>query len=284
MAQERVQFARNQKYPQRYIDILTQNDAHSDDEYNATHKCYIVKKLPFRSANANNFFERLDQEMEKNDQFEKRRSQRRVRRRPRKAVISTICRPPKLMPIDFFDAEWFNELSTAQKFKVADSYRVALLPKAKQSFCSVSAKDEQISDKAFCSKYWDQLSGFYDLTHVMGSDHSQSEDEDDSQDSDYGSSVDLEQTSGSEDEEEEEGEEGYEEDAEKNPDYQYNGEEDEDEDVFYDDQVVRVDAHGDSHMFEEQDDARDARQDALAHTGDDWNEWQWISLTIRLGA
>lgn len=181
MAQERVQFARNQKYPQRYIDILTQNDAHSDDEYNATHKCYIVKKLPFRSANANDFFERLDQEMEKNDQFEKRRSQRRVRRRPRKAVISTICRPPKLMPIDFFDAEWFNELSTAQKFKVADSYRVALLPKAKQSFCSVSAKDEQISDKAFCSKYWDQLAGFYDLTHVMGSDHSQIEDEDDSQ-------------------------------------------------------------------------------------------------------
>ncbi|KAI9609960.1 hypothetical protein H4Q26_006951 [Puccinia striiformis f. sp. tritici PST-130] len=36
-----------------------------DDEYNDQHSCYIIKTVAFRSANANKFFRRLDEEMKK---------------------------------------------------------------------------------------------------------------------------------------------------------------------------------------------------------------------------
>lgn len=250
-----MKFATSQGFKKRYLDLISPIDTHSDDEYNEKHKCHIVKKLEFRSENANAFFLRLTQEMEKNDRIEGKRPQGRVRRRPKTAVISTIARPPGNMPIDFFEPAWFNELSGAQKTKLADAYRVSLLPNAKLSFCAVSAGDERLGDKAFIAKYWDQITGFYDLTHVMG------EDEDDPNDSNYGDDIDLGDTSGDDDDEGEDEDDGD----------GFVAEDDEDEDhEFQDYEEDKPDADGDAQMGDDDDTARDARQDEDAY----WNQWQ----------
>lgn len=258
-----MKFATSQGFKKRYLDLISPIDTHSDDEYNEKHKCHIVKKLEFRSENANAFFLRLTQEMEKNDRIEGKRPQGRVRRRPKTAVISTIARPPGNMPIDFFEPAWFNELSGAQKTKLADAYRVSLLPNAKLSFCAVSAGDERLGDKAFIAKYWDQITGFYDLTHVMGEDEDEeSEDEDDPDDSNYGDDIDLGDTSGDDDDEGEDEDDGD----------GFVAEDDEDEDhEFQDYEEDKPDADGDAQMGDDDDTARDARQDEDAY----WNQWQW---------
>ncbi|KAG0143373.1 hypothetical protein CROQUDRAFT_109262 [Cronartium quercuum f. sp. fusiforme G11] len=244
----RIKFATNQGYKQRYLDLISLIDAHSDDEYSETHQCYIVKTLEYHSTNANAFFEHLTQEMVKNDRLEGRRPQGQIRCRPKKPIISTIGRPPRNMPLDFYDPVWFNDLSDAQKSWVADAYRVALLPNAKLSFCPVSANDERLGDRAFNQKYWDTNSRAYNLSHVLGNKNNEEVDnEDDPNDSDYGESIDVGDTSGHEDK-------------------------DDDEEEFLDENKLEADVDGDTEMFEEEDDARDAWQDALQPF--EWNKWQ----------
>ncbi|KAH9815161.1 hypothetical protein DFH28DRAFT_893531 [Melampsora americana] len=270
----RFKFAVKQGYKQRYLDIISQVDAHSDDKHNEKHCCYIVKTLEYRSANANAFFLRLDQEMARNDRIEGRRSQQRVRRRPNPPVMSTIGRPPRGMAVDFFDPAWFNNLSDAQKSRVADAYKVALLPNASLSFRAVSAEDEKLSDKAFVAKFWDKNAGFYDLSHEIGADEDDCDDDDEEEDPDYKEGIDLNDTSGDDDEDDEEGPE-----AEDLKEFvvKASGDEDEecdgnDDDYVFDEDKddINMEVDGDLRMFEEEDDARNARQDAEEF---DWNEW-----------
>ncbi|KAH9807674.1 hypothetical protein DFH28DRAFT_1146224 [Melampsora americana] len=263
----RFKFATNQGFKQRYLDLISPIDAHSDDEYSEKHHCHIVKTLDYRSANANAFFVRLTQEMEKNNRLEGKRPQGRIRRRPKNPVMSTLGRPPKNMPIDFYDPAWFNELTDAQKTKVADVYRVALLPNAKLSFCAVSAADEKLSDKAFYSKFWDQITGFYDLSHVIGSEEDKDDDNDNNnEDSDYDDEIDLEDTSGEDDEDEESDGDNHDgfvaEDDEVDEKFQ--------DDEFDDSAGEKHDGDGDAQMWDDEDAARDARQDEDEY----WNQWQ----------
>ncbi|EGG03786.1 uncharacterized protein MELLADRAFT_78491 [Melampsora larici-populina 98AG31] len=263
----RVKFATNQGFKQRYLDLISPIDAHSDDKYSEKHNCHIVKTLEYRSNNANAFFVRLTQEMEKNNRLEGKRPQGRIRRRPKIAVMSTIGRPPKNMPIDFYNPSWFNELTDAQKTKVADAYCVALLPNAKLSFCAVSGADEKLGDKAFNAKFWDQITGFYNLSHVIGSEEDNEDDEDDdNEDSDYDDDIDLEDTSGEDDDDEQDN--NKDDDGFVAADDGVDGKFDDDE--FDDGAGDKHDEDGDAQMWEEEDAAREARQDEDNY----WNQWQ----------
>ncbi|KAG0143491.1 hypothetical protein CROQUDRAFT_48720, partial [Cronartium quercuum f. sp. fusiforme G11] len=70
------------EFPRRYLKMLHEIDAHSDDEYNPKRDMYIVKTLPFRSAKAGQFMQRVDDHMIKSKQLARRPDQKRTRLRP----------------------------------------------------------------------------------------------------------------------------------------------------------------------------------------------------------
>ncbi|MBW0562334.1 hypothetical protein O181_102049, partial [Austropuccinia psidii MF-1] len=64
----RYQFGVANNFPQRYLKILSDPDAHSEDEVDPVTQKNTIKKVACRSEKANLFMRRLDEEMEKADQ------------------------------------------------------------------------------------------------------------------------------------------------------------------------------------------------------------------------
>ncbi|KAG0139854.1 hypothetical protein CROQUDRAFT_54133, partial [Cronartium quercuum f. sp. fusiforme G11] len=136
-----------------YLKMLHKIDAHSDDEYNPKRDMYIVKTLPFRSAKAGQFMQRVDDHMLKSKQLARRPDQKRTRLRPLCPQPSVFTKPPKGLPLDFYNVTWFNEaLSNSQKQDIADIHLVMFLPDATHSLLGKAHPDEKLSDKKFTQK------------------------------------------------------------------------------------------------------------------------------------
>ncbi|PLW46648.1 hypothetical protein PCANC_14365 [Puccinia coronata f. sp. avenae] len=60
LADARLQYAKEHKFPKRYIKVLGNVGAHREDEWDAEGQCFAIKTLPYRSNAANIFFRRLD--------------------------------------------------------------------------------------------------------------------------------------------------------------------------------------------------------------------------------
>ncbi|KAI9612947.1 hypothetical protein H4Q26_010216 [Puccinia striiformis f. sp. tritici PST-130] len=178
----RVSFAKNHNLPKRYKRVLADLSAHSDDEYNDQHSCYIIKTVAFRSANANKFFRRLDEEMKK--EYEGPRDQRRIRRVPDVPQPSIFKALPKQLPLDFFDPTWFNNSMASRKRKAADVMSAAFLPDADKSLLGTVQAIESMTDEDFNEKYLLKCQKLYDITHAFYI----SEDEEEDIDNDDGES------------------------------------------------------------------------------------------------
>ncbi|MBW0473735.1 hypothetical protein O181_013450 [Austropuccinia psidii MF-1] len=158
-----------QGFPQRYLKILSNTEAHSDDELDPQTNKYMIKTLECRSEKANQFFRRVDEEIEKADNAQKKRPQRRQRHIPGKGMASISRYVPKGLPIDFYDPKWFNRCTAGQK-RSADAFKIAFLPDASKSLLGNQYTDERLSDKRFTEKYWEKAIEPYDITHELAND------------------------------------------------------------------------------------------------------------------
>ncbi|MBW0575639.1 hypothetical protein O181_115354 [Austropuccinia psidii MF-1] len=71
-----------QGFPQRYLNILGNIDAHSDDEKGPGKKTYFIKKMKFCSQNATIFMFRVDEEIEKAEEDNGKSGHRRLQEVP----------------------------------------------------------------------------------------------------------------------------------------------------------------------------------------------------------
>ncbi|KNZ54688.1 hypothetical protein VP01_2882g1, partial [Puccinia sorghi] len=164
-----------QRLPKRYQRIISDVNAHSNDEYNPAKGVYHINTLKFRSENATKFFRRLDAAILQSDDGQ--RDFCWISMTP--TGSTTFCRSRGLMwPIP----------------------AKALLPDASQSLLGKQVPSEKLTDKQFNLKFLDQLSAPYDLTHEIES-YDDNKETDDEYDGSYvGEEIDLENTSGSGDE------------------------------------------------------------------------------------
>ncbi|EGF97026.1 uncharacterized protein MELLADRAFT_70263 [Melampsora larici-populina 98AG31] len=207
----RAKHANQHNFPSRYQKILKEAEAHSDDEWSAKLQAYVVKTPVYRSAKAGIFIRRLDDHMKISSEIgpvSKVKPRKRVRPRPPRE--STFTKPPRGLPIDFYDADWFNNtLSVSQRLNIADCNNVALLPNPEMSLLAKTHPDERLNGRKFTEKHWSEGTKHYNLDHFK-------EPEDDDEGSESGNStakggsVDLEDF-----EDEDEDEEGEIEDGEE---------------------------------------------------------------------
>lgn len=169
MRNERRDFAILNKYPQRYITVLSQIGAHSNDEEVPGKGFYMIKTLPYRSKNANKFFNRLRQVMLKASEQDPLaiKSQSRVRLLPKAPVESRFKTAPKGLPIDFYSPQWFKELPPALQNTIPNTQALAFLPDASKSLFPKDKKhpNEKLADSTFTKKYWEFQEEPYGLLH-----------------------------------------------------------------------------------------------------------------------
>ncbi|KAA1079345.1 hypothetical protein PGT21_008685 [Puccinia graminis f. sp. tritici] len=162
----RVEFAVVSKFPKRYQDILAPIAAHSDDELDGKKGFYKIKTLCYRSKNASKFFRALDIAMKKAaEQDPSTHGKRRIRKLPKTPVPSKYTVAPKGLPIDFYDPQWYQQLSEVQQKTIPNTQMVAFLPNASESLQPKKQRhpDEKLKDSSFNRKYWDMLVGPYGL-------------------------------------------------------------------------------------------------------------------------
>ncbi|KAA1076369.1 hypothetical protein PGT21_004472 [Puccinia graminis f. sp. tritici] len=172
------EFAILNKFPQRYVDILSHIGAHSDDKHDERKNVYKIKTLVYCSKNASKFIRALDIAMKNAaEQDPSSNQKRRVHQLPRQPVISTFTAAPKRLPIDFYDPSWYHKLVPAQQKTIPDTHNVAFLPDASQSLLPKKQRhpDEKLTDRSFTRKYWDILVEPYGLLGEDSSDDSDDE-------------------------------------------------------------------------------------------------------------
>ncbi|KAA1127309.1 hypothetical protein PGTUg99_034577 [Puccinia graminis f. sp. tritici] len=159
---ERVAFARANKLPTRYIEMLLPVGAHSDDEESEKGKFWKIKTLPYRSANVGKFMRRLDNRM-MDAAIQEPNHKRRIRRLPKEPIISDFKIAPKGLALDFYDPDWFKNLSAAQQNTIPNRRKVALLPNANESLLPTGQThpDEKLKDTTFNRIYLDIHSAAY---------------------------------------------------------------------------------------------------------------------------
>ncbi|KNZ50235.1 hypothetical protein VP01_4537g1 [Puccinia sorghi] len=130
-------------------------------------RVYKIKTLPYRSNNANKFFRALDlcmlREASLNPATNRKRRIRKLTKKEK--IMSTYVNPPKGLPIDFYDPDWYHTLPDSQQKLIPNIEPVAFLPDASKSLQpkAMRHEDEKLSDKSFTCKYWEILVEPYGL-------------------------------------------------------------------------------------------------------------------------
>ncbi|KAG0143060.1 hypothetical protein CROQUDRAFT_49347, partial [Cronartium quercuum f. sp. fusiforme G11] len=150
--------------------------AHSDDEGVADSGIHVIKTLKYRSKNVNKFMCQLDMAMLKDAKLNGTLSRRRVRKLPKVPQPSLFVKPPKQLPIDFYNPVWYEGLGEGQKQRIANTDEVAFLPNA------FDHPDKKLGDKAFIAKYYDILTQPYNLLAEADVDEDKDDENDDSED------------------------------------------------------------------------------------------------------
>lgn len=212
--------------------MLHKLKAHSDDEFSPKLEAYVVKTVIYRSAAANQMMRQLDEHMRLSREINGKRVQARSRVQSRTPKMSAFNKPPKGLPIDFYDVDWFNNtLSLSQKKQMANIHKVMFLPNAKLSLLARPHPDEKLNDKKFTAKHWAEATKKYCMDQLINREEEEETDSDQDahDDSHSGESIDLSDTDG-EDNTEEDGQEEEEEDGDYEEEEEEEDEEDEDED------------------------------------------------------
>ncbi|MBW0554252.1 hypothetical protein O181_093967 [Austropuccinia psidii MF-1] len=167
MKKARYTFGVAQGFPKCYLIILSNIDAH-----NPKGKRNSIRRIECRSEQENIFMRRVDEEMEKVDQDNGFKSQRREQYVPAIPAKSTCTQVPKGLPIDIYDPTWFNSCPPGQKTVISDYLNVALLPDSSASIWGTQHTNEKLSDKKFTENYWDKVIGPYDISHKISNEDS----------------------------------------------------------------------------------------------------------------
>ncbi|MBW0504895.1 hypothetical protein O181_044610 [Austropuccinia psidii MF-1] len=181
LCHKRYKFAVGSNFPQRYLKVLNDVNAHSDDEFDEKLELFTIKKLPYRSESANSFFRSLDLKMKQANKLAGKKGQKYPRCQLQPSVDSELGKAPSGMPIDFYSPEWFNEQDYAIRSVVAQTKKVAFIPVQTLQAGPHPNEDETISDSAFNKKYWASFTEPYNLYHeVVHSGDEEDADEDSS--------------------------------------------------------------------------------------------------------
>ncbi|MBW0503211.1 hypothetical protein O181_042926 [Austropuccinia psidii MF-1] len=121
-------FAVENNYPQQYLSVLQDVNAHSNDEFIPRFKSYAIKKLAYHSESANIFFRNLDQKMSESNNLLGKPASLRPQCQPIAPMPSRFTKAPKRMPLDFYSPDWFNNRDYAERFVVANTKQVAFIP------------------------------------------------------------------------------------------------------------------------------------------------------------
>jgi hypothetical protein len=188
---DRVAFAAANKLPGRYIEMMQPVGAHSDDEESEKGKFWKIKTLPYCSANVGKFMRRLDNRM-MNSYIQEPNHKRRVRRLPKEPIISNFKVAPKGLALDFYDPEWFKNLSPAQQNTIPDRCKAALLPDANESLLpkGQTHEHEKLADSTFNRIYVDIHASAYAIPGGEEDKASSSEENDGEEEDDEGEGVD----------------------------------------------------------------------------------------------
>ncbi|MBW0529711.1 hypothetical protein O181_069426 [Austropuccinia psidii MF-1] len=165
----RYKFGVAQGFPNRYLKILAEPEAHSDDEYDPISKKWMIKKIECRSQKATIFMRRVDEEIAKSENPDGKGATKRERHIPEDSDAMVTKSIPKGLPIDFYDPDWFNDRTAGQK-RNADTFKIAFLPDASKSLLGKPHPDERLSDKRFTDKYWAEAIQEYDISHEIFND------------------------------------------------------------------------------------------------------------------
>ncbi|MBW0543838.1 hypothetical protein O181_083553 [Austropuccinia psidii MF-1] len=123
---------------------------------------------------------RVDEEIAKAKNIEGKKSQKHECVESKTPNLTAFGRAPQGLPIDFYDPEWYNDLTPAQKTVYGDTLKVPFSPNALQSIRGVQHPNEKLGDKRFTEKHWEKATEKYDLSHEITA-----EDEDDESNSDF---------------------------------------------------------------------------------------------------
>ncbi|MBW0546022.1 hypothetical protein O181_085737 [Austropuccinia psidii MF-1] len=165
----------------------------SDDEFHPVHEVYVVKTLPFCSANENSFFQRLDKLISQSKSVAGKSTPKYKRRRPKFAQISEFKTSPQELPINFYNERWLNQLPPVELFSAADTSQVAFIPENQALTNGTPHPDERLQDSAFTKKYWETITTEYDLSHQIEDSDSSSDEEDESIDLSFGNDESIDE-------------------------------------------------------------------------------------------
>ncbi|MBW0540510.1 hypothetical protein O181_080225 [Austropuccinia psidii MF-1] len=124
----RQNYALTQNLPKRYLKIINDINAHSDDELHPVHEFYVVETLIFHSDNENAFFKRLDKPISHRKGLSGKPKPKKQFCRPKVLQISELKTSLLAFPIYFYNAQWFNGLPPVEHLSSADTSQVAFIP------------------------------------------------------------------------------------------------------------------------------------------------------------
>ena len=153
LSKARINWLTVNKYPPRYV-ALCQPAATSDDELDPddpTKRAYHVFKRPERSTQAEHWVRRLDVKRIQDNKYRRGGARPYHRHIPTISVDSPIESLPHDMPIDYFDATFFNGLQYNTQQLCADPSLIAI-PENEMTWFTHSP-DERLSDEVFTERY-----------------------------------------------------------------------------------------------------------------------------------
>ncbi|MBW0565621.1 hypothetical protein O181_105336 [Austropuccinia psidii MF-1] len=124
-------------------------------------------------------------------------TRKRTRCLPKIPIESTIAKPPKGLPIDFYSIKWFKKLEHFQKEAMADCNNFTFLLTPEECLKPKHPPDEKISYENFSKKYRDIVVEPYELQEFESDESGKEESK--------GKSIDLEGPSPDCSEEEDDG-------------------------------------------------------------------------------
>ncbi|MBW0522413.1 hypothetical protein O181_062128 [Austropuccinia psidii MF-1] len=150
-------FAVAHEFPQQYLKVLDNPDAHRNDELDAISNKYVIKKVGCRLEKATQLMRGLDEEIKKAQNSKQKGNQRCQLHMPANEITPISKYAPKGIPIDLYNPDWYTSHTAGQKQSFDDTYNVEFLPDTLKSLLGNQNKDQRLSDKPLTQKYLEEV-------------------------------------------------------------------------------------------------------------------------------
>jgi hypothetical protein len=165
--------------PKRWLRVLANAKATSDDELDEQTGKYLVRRKAGRRDAADAAFRWIDEERKRVKLLETGRWQE--RERVLTSLPSSFVRVPKDIALDYFTADYFNDLPASTRRKIiGDKLRAAFSPTASTSSADPTRK---LNDRHFMEKHGNTMLKLY---NIPGADEGDGDADDSSSDEEAG--------------------------------------------------------------------------------------------------